>query len=158
MGLHKKKDVEFRDVSAASTRSASARICMPTWRKFTRKAFRCGLYEAQDVLVENDDVDLVCLDMAWGAWFKQLSLRRPLIYANTVTYANPGLKQVQLSRDYDVFIAVCDNWLDLPYLNAIKRWRDTARQACAGLMKCGRLRYLSTNTGFARLVSSIIYS
>jgi Glycosyl transferases group 1 len=124
MGLDKKKDVRFRDVSAASTRSASPRICMPTWRKFTRKAFRCGLYEAQDVLVENDDVDLVYLDMAWGAWFKQLSLRRPLIYANTVTYANPGLKKVQLSRDYDAFIAVCDNWLDLPYLNAIKRWRD----------------------------------
>jgi hypothetical protein len=51
-----KKNVSFR-VAGTSTRSASPRICMPTWRNFTRKAYRCGLYEAQDILVDNDDVD-----------------------------------------------------------------------------------------------------
>ena len=56
----------FRNVAAASTQSASPRICMPTWRNFTKRAYQCGLYEAQDVLVENDDVDLLHLDMSWG--------------------------------------------------------------------------------------------
>jgi hypothetical protein len=42
---------------------------MPTWRNFKKNAYRCGLYEAQDVLVEIDNVDLIYLDItAWGAW------------------------------------------------------------------------------------------
>ena len=126
MGFDKKKDVRFGKVAGTSTRSASPRICMPTWRNFTRRAFRCGHYEAQDILVENDDVDLVGLDVTWGAWFKDTSLRRPLYHdvSRKLIYANPGLKKVQLSRDYEVFIALCDTWWDLPYINAIKRWRD----------------------------------
>jgi hypothetical protein len=110
----------------APTASASPRICMPTWRNFTRKAFQCGLYEAQDVLVEIDDVDLICLDMTWGKWFAETSLRRPLYHdvSKKLIFANPGLKKVQLSRDYDVFIAVCNTYWDLPYINAILRWRD----------------------------------
>ena len=112
--------------AAASTQSASPRICMPTWRNFTKRAFRCGLYEAQDILVENDDVDLVHLDMTWGAWFKETSLRRPLYHdvSRKLIYANPGLKKVRLTADYDVFIVVCDVWTDIPYINAIERWRD----------------------------------
>ena len=126
MGFHKKKDVRFREVAAASTRSASPRICMPTWRNFSRRAFRCGHYEAQDILVETDDVDLVALDVTWGGWFKDTSLRRPLYHdvSRKLIYANPGLKKVQLSRNYELFIALCDTWWDLPYINAIKRWRD----------------------------------
>ena len=48
--------------------------------EISQRAFRCGLYEAQDILVESDDVDLVHLDMTWGAWFKETSLRRPLYH------------------------------------------------------------------------------
>jgi hypothetical protein len=121
-----KKDVRFREIAATSTRSASPRICMPTWRNFTRRAFRCGYYEAQDILVETDDVDLVALDVTWGGWFNDTSLRRPLYHdvSRKLIYANPGLKKVQLSRNYDLFITLCDTWWDLPYINAIKRWRD----------------------------------
>jgi spore maturation protein CgeB len=121
-----KKNVRFQEVAAASTRSASPRVCMPTWRNFTRRTFRCGFYEAQDVLAENDDVDLVCLDLTWGAWFKETSLRRPLYHdiSRKLIYANLGLKKIQLNRDYELFIALCDTWWDLPYINAIKRWKD----------------------------------
>jgi len=116
----------FRNVAAASTQSAAPRICMPTWRNFTKSVFRCGLYEAQDILVENDDVDLVHLDMTWGAWFKESSLRRPVYHdvSRKLIYANPGLKKVRLTADYDVFIVVCDVWTDIPNINAIERWRD----------------------------------
>ena len=37
---------------------------------------------------------------------------------------NPGLRKVRLSKDYDLFIAVCATVLDLPYINAVERWRD----------------------------------
>jgi hypothetical protein len=99
---------------------------MPTWRTFTRQTFRCGLYEAQDVLLEIDDVDLICLDISWGKWFTETSLRRPLYHdvSRRLIFANPGLKKIRLSRDYDVFIAVCATFWDLPFINAIERWKD----------------------------------
>ena len=93
------KNGMFQEAAEARTRSASPRICMPTWRNFTKRAYQCGLYEAQDVLVENDDVDLLHLDMSWGAWFKENTLRRPIYHdvSKKLIYANPGLKKVRLS-------------------------------------------------------------
>ena len=125
MGFVKKMG-KFGEAVESPTRSASPRICMPTWRNFTRKAFQCGLYEAQDILVEIDDVDLICLDMTWGRWFAEDSLRKPLYHdlSKKLIFANHVLKKVRLSRDYDVFIAVCNTYWDLPYINAIERWRD----------------------------------
>jgi spore maturation protein CgeB len=99
---------------------------MPTWRNFTTRAFRCGLYEAEDILVDVDDVDLISLDMAWGKWFTETWLRRPLYHdvSGKLVFANPGLKKIRLSRDYDVFIAVCGTFWDVPYVNAVARWKD----------------------------------
>ena len=34
---------------------------MPSGRLFKKKTFLCGHYEAQDILHEVDDVDLICL-------------------------------------------------------------------------------------------------
>jgi hypothetical protein len=110
----------------ASAPAGSPRICMPTWRNFRKNAYRCGLYEAQDVLVETDDVDLIPIERTWGAWLDEYWLRTPLyhdVFGKLIT-ANPGLKRVRLSKDYDLFIAVCATFWDLPYINAIERWRD----------------------------------
>jgi hypothetical protein len=122
MGFRKK----FQDGGASPARTPSARICMPTWRNFKKNAYRCGLYEAQDVLAEIEDVDLIHLEMGSGAWLDEYRLRR-LIYHDRFgrfIFTNPGLRKVRLSKDYDLFIAVCSTILDLPYINAIERWRD----------------------------------
>jgi Glycosyl transferases group 1 len=123
------KDAEAWELSESSTQSASQSICMPTWRNFSKKAYRCVNYEAQDVLVENANVDLVHLDMSWGKWFKELSLRRPLYHdiSGKLIFGNPGLKKVRLTADYDLFIVLCDVWTDIPYINAIQRWRDRCK-------------------------------
>ncbi len=99
---------------------------MPTWRQFRRNAYRCGLYEAQDVLSEIDDVDLIRLEPAWAAWLDEYWLRTPLYHDrfSKLILANPGLKKVRLSKNYDLFIAVCATFWDLPYINAIERWKD----------------------------------
>lgn len=117
---------KFQDSVETSSSSGSPRICMPTWRSFTRRPFRCGFYEAQDILAEIDDVDLISLEMGWAAKFPENWLRIPLFHdvSGKLIFANPGLKKVRLERDYDVFIAVCDTYWDLPYINAIERWRD----------------------------------
>ena len=37
------------------------RICMLTARDFSHRAFMGAIYEGQDVLLDIDDVDLICL-------------------------------------------------------------------------------------------------
>jgi glycosyl transferase family 1 len=37
---------------------------------------------------------------------------------------NPGLRPVRLVKEYDLFIAVCQNMWDLLYVNAVHGWRD----------------------------------
>jgi Glycosyl transferases group 1 len=122
-----KKNGSFR--GPAPARSRSPRICMPTWRNFTRRPYRCSLYEAQDVLVEIDDVDLVHLDMGWGEVFSEKWLRIPLYHdaSRKLIYANPGLKKISLSREYEAFVVICNHYWDLPYINAIKGWRDQCK-------------------------------
>lgn len=108
---------------------------MPTWRHFKRNAYRCGLYEAQDVLSEIDDVDLIPLEPAWAAWVDEYWLRTPLYHDrfSKLILANPGLKKVRLSKDYELFIAVCATFWDLPNINAIERWKDHCKTSICWL-------------------------
>lgn len=102
------------------------RICMPSGRNYRKEAFNCGHYEAQDVLVEIDDVDLVCLEPGRGYEFKDL-WQRKLIYrdiSRRVIFANPGLKKVRLAHEYDLFLVRCQTEKDLPHINAIEGWKD----------------------------------
>ena len=103
-----------------------ARICTPTWRNFTRMAFQCGRYEAQDVLVDSDDVDLIHLEPTKGFRTREKWQRRLLWKDVTrkLAYVNPGLKPVRLTKDYDLFVIVCQTYWDLLYVNAIKGWKD----------------------------------
>lgn len=102
------------------------RICMPSGRNYRREAFNCGHYEAQDVLAEVDDVDLVCMEPGPGYEFKDL-WQRKLLYRDItrkVIFANPGLKKVRLTREYDLFLARCQTEKDIPHINAIEGWKD----------------------------------
>jgi len=116
----------LEDCGASLAPAPSPRICMPTWRNFRKNAYRCGLYEAQDVLAETNDVDLICIERTWGARLDEYWLRTPLYHdvSSKLILANPGLRRVRLAKDYDLFIAVCATFWDLPYINAIQRWKD----------------------------------
>ena len=106
-----------------------ARICLPTWRDFNKAAFRCGLYEAEDVVMDVDDVDLISLEPGEMFRFKENWQRRLLWHDVTkkLIYVNPGLQAVRLKREYDLFVTVCQSWGDLLYLNAVKGWKDHCR-------------------------------
>ncbi len=102
------------------------RICMPSSRNFKKKTFLCGHYEAQDVLREVDDVDLVCLDTRRGYQFKE-SWQRRLLYRDVsrrLIFQNPGLQNVRLTQEYDLFIALCQTHHDFLNINAIEGWQD----------------------------------
>ena len=102
------------------------RICMPSGRKFRKETFLCGHYEAQDVFVEIDDVDLICLEPGRAYKFKDRWQRR-LIFRDVsrrVIFANPGLHKVGLTREYDLLVVRCQTEKDLPDVNAIEGWKD----------------------------------
>jgi spore maturation protein CgeB len=104
----------------------SSRICMPSWRKFKKYAFQGALYEAQDVLLEVDDVDLICPEPGWGYGFLE-GWQKRLVWKDVtkrLVYLNPGLRPIHLKRDYDLFVTVCQSWWDILYLNAIKGVKD----------------------------------
>jgi hypothetical protein len=110
---------------------------MPSARRFARRAFQCGLYEAQDVLAEIDDVHLVCLNPRSELSFRRRErLQRRLLFrdiSKRIAFMNPGLERVHLTRDYDLFIAVCQNYWDLLYMNAIQGWKDRCRKSVCWL-------------------------
>ena len=78
------------------------------------------------MLVEIDEVDLIPIDRAWGAWLDEYWLRTPLYHDvfSKLIFANPGMRKIRLNKSYDLFIAVCATLWDLPYINAIERWKD----------------------------------
>src|SRR3990172_11408929 len=88
------------------------RICLPTARLFNRMAFQCGHLEAQDVLAECDDVDLICLEAEPG-FHRKLQWLRRLMYRDVsrrLAYVNPGLKRVKLSKHYDLLVIMCQGY------------------------------------------------
>lgn len=102
------------------------RICMPSGRNFSKETFLCGHYEAQDVLVEVDDVDLVFLEPGRGHKFWE-RLQVKLMYRDISgrgAFVNPGLNNVRLTGDYDLFLARCQTEKDLVYINAVEGWKD----------------------------------
>ncbi|HTQ58917.1 MAG TPA: glycosyltransferase [Candidatus Solibacter sp.] len=99
---------------------------MPSGRRFKKKTFLCGHYEAQDVLQEVDDLDLVCLDAGAHYEFREQWQRRLLFhdFSGRLIYQNPGLRKVRLTQEYDLFLARCQYNHDFVHINAIEGWKD----------------------------------
>lgn len=101
------------------------RICVPSWRKFRKVVFHGAVYEAEDVLADIDDVDLVCPDPRPGFPLRD-QLQKKLVWVDftrTAPALNPGLGTIRVERNYDLFVAFCQDWTDLLVLNAIKGWK-----------------------------------
>jgi hypothetical protein len=115
-----------RQTILESKPSRKPRICIPTARNFTRRFFQCGFYEAQDVLREIDDVELIVLEPGRQFAFREKWQRRLLFrdFSKKLVFANPGLHKFRLTGEYDLFVAHCQTWWDLLYINAIEGWKE----------------------------------
>lgn len=111
------------------------RICMATGRNFTKRAFQCGHYEAQDVLSNVDAVDLIHLESGPRFWFIEHWQRRLLFrdVSKKLISLNPGLHRVRLTREYDLFVAFCQTYWDLLHINAIDGWKDRCKTSVCWL-------------------------
>jgi hypothetical protein len=113
-------------VGAIGEAEACPRVCVVSARNISRAAFQCGQLEAQDVLDECGEADLVCLEAERSFRHKQPWLRR-LMYRDvtrTLAYANPGVQGVTLTGQYDLFVVMCQTYWDFLYVNAIKGWEE----------------------------------
>jgi hypothetical protein len=108
---------------------------MPTSRNLNRLAFQCGRYEAQDVIVASDDVDLVPLEPGRGFRFKERWQRRLLFkdVSCKLALANPGIHKVRLTKEYELFVVVCQTYWDLLHANAVEGWKDYCRTSVCWL-------------------------
>jgi hypothetical protein len=108
---------------------AAAKVCMLTSRSFIRPAYQAAVFEAQDVLCETADVDLVALEPGPGFAIREPLLRKLLWrdFSGRLAFLNPGLAPVRLAKTYDVFVAFCPAVRDLLHVNAVRNWRDRCR-------------------------------
>jgi Glycosyl transferases group 1 len=116
-------------MSTAATHASSARIAVLTSRAFSRMAFQCGHLEAQDVLADCGEVDLIELQAEPGFPRRQQWIRR-LMYRDVtrrLAYANPGLRPVRLTGQYDAIVVMCQTYWDFLNVNAIEDWKDHCR-------------------------------
>jgi len=112
-----------------------ARVLMPTWRRFSAPAFRGGLFEAQDVFAEIDEIDLLCIE-ARPDWQSREKWLRKFLWRDVsrqLIYVNPGLQPVTLRQDYELLVVLCQQWYELLYLNAVQGWRNRCRTAICWL-------------------------
>ncbi len=106
-----------------------ARVFMPTLRRLSPQAAWCSNYEFEDVIRQVDEVDVVELEPA-GAFHLRQRIAHGLAWRNwhpALSRINPGVRPVEVRRDYELFVFVCMNVFDLLYLNAIRGWRERCR-------------------------------
>ena len=104
---------------------------MFTTSKFARKAFLSALYEAQDVLLDVDNVDLISLEPGAGHRFGE-NIFKMLVwhdFTGKLVFSNMGFRPIQLSKEYELFIAVCRSWEDLLNINAIRNWKEKCKKS-----------------------------
>jgi hypothetical protein len=98
-------------------------------------AFEAANYEAEDVFMEVDNVDLFPVEPGVGFRFREKCHRRLLWKDVTRRLAsvNPGLRSVRLKKDYDLFFCRVQMLRDLIYVNAVKGWKDRCRTSVCWL-------------------------
>ena len=98
-------------------------------------AFEAANYEAEDVFMEVDNVDLLPVEPGVAFRFREKCQRRLLWKDVTRQLAsvNPGLRSVRLRKDYDLFFCRVQMLRDLIYVNAVKGWKDRCRTSVCWL-------------------------
>jgi spore maturation protein CgeB len=102
---------------------------MPTMRGFFHDAFMGGFYDGQDVILDIDDVDLICLKPGRVFQLRQ-SIQKRIIFhdfTRTLVFANMAFEPMRLSTEYDLFVAYLPSFSHLIQIPAVRGWKDYCR-------------------------------
>lgn len=108
--------------------SAQARVCIFSQRGFQQLVSRCAEYEFEDLVCEIDRADLLA-PAALDRFQVREKLAHQLARRSARVRINPGIREMRLDKDYDLFFMVCQFPRDLLSLNAVKGWRNRCRKA-----------------------------
>jgi hypothetical protein len=88
--------------------------------------FRCPHFEFEDVIAEVDAADFLAPrftpNNSRHALTKKLAYHTPIIL-------NPGVENLRVKDNYDIFLAICGNPTDLHLIHALSDWRSRCRKA-----------------------------
>lgn len=145
----------YRSPGATESSARRPRVCLASMRGTKKLAAWCSNYEFEDVISAVDDVDMLALDPGPGfaarEWLVRRMAWRPGL-RQVATWANPGLREQSLMKDYDVFAFVCMHPGDLIYLNSLKNWRERSRIKVCYMVEfyAGWLKEFSFHLGLLR--------
>ena len=87
--------------------------------------FRCAHFEFEDVIAEIDCVDF--LTPRFNPATLRHSIAKQLAYHTPATF-NPGVEQIPIEKDYELFFAICGDPTDLLRIN-VASWRSKCKRA-----------------------------
>lgn len=89
------------------------------------EVWRCAFHEFEELLQSIESVDLVApYPRAWYKNGKRVALRLGRHFTSPI---NPGIAAPALTKEYDLFFAVCEKPSELLNVNALHSWRDHCR-------------------------------
>src|SRR5215510_14014187 len=117
-------------MSAGKPATGKPRICVLTARGFSREAFMAGTYDAQDVLLDIDDAELIYLKPRRGYEFRKHAHARLVWhdFTKSLVFANVAFEPVKLTKEYDLLVVYLLNDIDhLFHVSAIREWKNHCR-------------------------------
>jgi Glycosyl transferases group 1 len=103
------------------------RICVLTARGFSHNAFMGGGYEAQDILLEIDDAELIYLKPARAYKLRQ-SIHARLVWhdlTESLAFVNMAFEPIRLTKEYELFVVYLPCHIDqLLQIAAVRGWKD----------------------------------
>src|ERR1035437_6400076 len=114
--------------------SADSRILMFSHRNiFDHVVWRCPLQEFQKIIQEVDSVDV--LEPRRKSWYVT-GKRAALKLGKSVPLPiNPGVPEVKVEKDYDMFFTIADIPSDLLHLKAVKGWKERCKVSVCWLVE-----------------------
>ncbi len=112
--------------------SVDKRICILSQRNLQRLVSRSVDYEFEDIISDIDDADIIAPRP--GRFFEvRHKIGNQLARHCCLTSVNSGIKKTYLTKDYDLFFAVCMFPRDLLFINTLRGIKDHCRKSVCWL-------------------------
>ncbi len=101
------------------------RICVLSFRSRNNLAARCVDFEFEDVIGSIDDIDLITIEQGFGFSPRKRVVNQLSRHVSPwFTRFSPSLTRVSLKKNYDLFVAFCQDITDLLMVNSIRNWKQ----------------------------------
>jgi hypothetical protein len=112
--------------------SGRARVLLYSQRNIYRpEVWRCAFEEFERIVQECDAVDILAPKPGRCFQLRRNNAQRAGKFLPIAL--NPGIPEIKLDREYDLFLAVCEKPTELLNVNVLKGWQDKCRTSVCWL-------------------------